>query len=101
MDPVLVALARNRPLMSRARALSAWVGAGPVVPAPAWNDDDVLQLTIGLDGFRPPVWRRVVVAAEPGHHRFSECCLTSEPERRKKDLIVLDLLCQVGGRGHV
>jgi hypothetical protein len=37
--------------------------AEPPAPAPAWADDDILQLKIGLDGFRPPVWRRVLVPA--------------------------------------
>jgi Plasmid pRiA4b ORF-3-like protein len=32
-------------------------------PAPARADGDILQLKIGLDRFRPPVWRRVLVPA--------------------------------------
>jgi len=37
--------------------------AEPVVVAPAWADDEILQLRIDLGRFRPPVWRRVEVPA--------------------------------------
>jgi len=37
--------------------------AEPVVVAPAWADDEILQLRIDLDRFRPPVWRRVRLPA--------------------------------------
>jgi hypothetical protein len=37
--------------------------AEPVVRAPAWADDEILQLRVALDRFRPPVWRRVLVPA--------------------------------------
>lgn len=37
--------------------------ADPPAPAPAWADDDVLQLKVGLDRFSPPVWRRILAPA--------------------------------------
>lgn len=35
----------------------------PPAPRTAWTDDDVLELRIDLDRFRPPVWRRVRLPA--------------------------------------
>jgi Plasmid pRiA4b ORF-3-like protein len=35
----------------------------PPAPRTAWADDDVLELRIDLDRFRPPVWRRVRLPA--------------------------------------
>ncbi|HVL86343.1 MAG TPA: plasmid pRiA4b ORF-3 family protein [Pseudonocardia sp.] len=35
----------------------------PAAPRPVWTNDDVLQLRIDLDRFRPPVWRRVRLPA--------------------------------------
>ncbi len=35
----------------------------PPAPRTAWTEDDVLELRIDLDRFRPPVWRRVRLPA--------------------------------------
>lgn len=35
----------------------------PLAPRITWNDDDLLELRIDLDRFRPPVWRRVRLLA--------------------------------------
>jgi len=35
----------------------------PPAPRTAWNEDDVLELRIDLDRFRPPVWRRIRLPA--------------------------------------
>ena len=63
--PTVIEAALECPLLTRARAVAAFVdlGTGRVRQAPAppvtWADDDMLELRIDLDRFRPPVWRRV------------------------------------------
>lgn len=54
------------PTTRKVTALGRWARPEldrPPAPPTAWTEDDVLELRIDLDRFRPPVWRRVRLPA--------------------------------------